>query len=318
MSDYCVAFLDILGFSNYVNEDLNGALKLLKSYNNQINFLFNEDLISYDDTIKEIAERSHISSFDYFIPFSDSIFIVSSSPDLMVSQISNFLISCFKYTSSEYAYSSSKDPRKVEVTEIGINIDGTVRNEKKIENWYPLLFRVGSSFGEVIPFQISSIDNKKNIKINNFAGKSVINAVKLESNPEKGPRFFIDNDLYKKLNTDTKNYIIKISDNLFEVLWPSFSYIEENIGHEGERFEIEMINHFDEIFISSFNLWKYFLNNERLYSHYYNFMKLIILSTLNYSKKFNKLDLAKEYINRILDNNKIKLDIIDLIGSHFM
>ena len=42
MSDYCVAFLDILGFSNYVNEDLNGALKLLKSYNNQINFLFNK------------------------------------------------------------------------------------------------------------------------------------------------------------------------------------------------------------------------------------------------------------------------------------
>lgn len=318
MSDYCIAFLDILGFSDYVNEDLNGALRLLENYNFQINFLINEDLTSYDDDIKKIAEKFHINSFDYFIPFSDSIFIVASNPDLMIAQISNFLISCYMFTSREYAYSFSKDPRKAEVTEIGINKDGKLMKDKKIENWYPLLFRVGSSFGEVIPFQISSIDNKKNIKINNLIGKAVINSVRLESNPEKGPRFFIDNELYNKLNDDTKNFILKISDNLYEVLWPSFSYIDENIGEDGERFDIELLNNFDEMFISSFNLWKFFLNNEKLYYHYYNFMKLIILSTLNYSKKFNKLDVAKGHITKILDDNKIKLEINDLIGSHFI
>ena len=113
------AYLDLLGFQYYISKDLKGALGLLQSYHAIIRtgiltrrraFYFNY----FDKAAVNKAEKNNLNSFEYFLPFSDSIFIQSSSPDQFISELSAFLLSAFLFMSPAYDYEHLfKDPAEV-------------------------------------------------------------------------------------------------------------------------------------------------------------------------------------------------------------
>ena len=114
------AYIDILGFKNFVNENPQGTLMVLQNYQVQLQFL---DKFPNDNTYTAPYKTD---SFNYLIPFSDSIFFYSEKPSEFVMQLSNFVNGSFSFTSD--AFSNTEDPLHPEnVTEKGAVVeDGKV------------------------------------------------------------------------------------------------------------------------------------------------------------------------------------------------
>ena len=94
-----VAYLDVLGFSVYSEKDLAGAQFLFVIRNSFFNRNSKTVKItrasSYTNpSLAALAEAHLVDSFKHFLPFSDSIFIVSENPDKFARQLSNYLIAC--------------------------------------------------------------------------------------------------------------------------------------------------------------------------------------------------------------------------------
>lgn len=109
------AYLDILGFKYYTQKDLQGAAALINNYKMLLNLkFFTAVLDEQKPEVSKLSQRRKADSFDYFLPFSDCVFIQASNPDLFVHQISSFLLRCFLLTSREYESPVSKeDPAKI-------------------------------------------------------------------------------------------------------------------------------------------------------------------------------------------------------------
>lgn len=103
----CV-FLDLLGFKYFVYKDISGAIGLLNNYQTiihtklMVSRMHREEKDDNED-IRRLIEEGRLSSFDCFLPFSDSILIQSSKPDLLVPQLSNFMKNTFLFTSNAYS-----------------------------------------------------------------------------------------------------------------------------------------------------------------------------------------------------------------------
>ncbi len=121
--------MDLLGFSNYTQTDTNSALILLENQQLILNQKIADNKIHpedsyHDEEEKLLAERCLIDSFEYFLPFSDSVFIIATSPDKFVKQLSCFLLECFRLTADSYSNpEDEKNPTE-------INNKGKVKIEK--------------------------------------------------------------------------------------------------------------------------------------------------------------------------------------------
>ena len=77
--DKVVAYLDILGFGNHTYTNVEEALELLSNYQTIINQkIIDNDLHpppSYSIELQELSKQNIVDSFEYFLPFSDSVFI---------------------------------------------------------------------------------------------------------------------------------------------------------------------------------------------------------------------------------------------------
>ncbi|MBU1207110.1 MAG: hypothetical protein KKH04_09320 [Proteobacteria bacterium] len=306
------AYLDVLGFKSYIFKDLRGALGLLNDCQSIIHSEFIERRIhppeSYTDaTLRTLAERHALSSFDYLLPFSDSIFIRSSNPDLFVAQISTFLLRTFLVKSHAFDIpESSEEPSKVTMKYFDLE-EGKISISESY--WFPGLFQGGISFGECVPVQINSLVNNEMQPITNLVGKAVVEAVQLQGSIE-GPRLICSQSFYQALSDKHERYVIKV-DKGYEILWPAFAFIE------GNDVKLELINQFGSLFRPAVNLWKAF-NHLDSGIHYYNFLKLIVRSTLHYFS-FNREDLklAQEHIITKLAQKDLQLKTRDLMGSHY-
>ena len=146
-SDSAFAFLDLLGFSEYIKSYLSGAARLLESQR-QILHVKLRDTEWYKSKNSEISNlgRDHlVSSFKNFLPFSDSLFITSETPDLFVRQLGHFLIDAFLFTG--HAYSNPEHPRTP--TKMNIRVIGGTSTQTEEHYWYPVLWLGGMSFGRV-------------------------------------------------------------------------------------------------------------------------------------------------------------------------
>jgi hypothetical protein len=262
-----VAYLDLLAMSSFVRENTEDALKVFNNYFAILNVKLNDSIINptpaYNNQLENIALNNSVSSFENFIPFSDSIFISSSNPNIFLKQLGTFVLDCFTFTSD--VYFNPDNPAKP--TEVKFNL----AKEIITENIYPSLFRGGIAFGEVVSLQINGIANYNIHKFANLAGKAVVDAVKLEQKV-KGPRIVFKKDLVENLNADIIKHIrITEIDNLYELLWPGFYYIIEN----GESEIIKLM----DLLIPAINLWK--ANSHKSYSEqYFNLIELIVSSTV--------------------------------------
>jgi hypothetical protein len=254
------AYLDMLGFKYFIFKDLKGAIESLNSYHMMLDLKMQSMMMrrrrnnSNSEELNKIIERGEISSFDHFLPFSDSIFIQSSMPDLFVAQLSSFLISTFGLKSSTYAFSEKgKDPSIVSIRNSSVDSNGSVIQRNALEYWFPVLMRGGISFGECHPININSIIDKHFKTIPNLVGSAVVEAVQLEQAIKgEGPRLICSQAFFNALQDKHDKYIIKYDNiaNAHEILWPAFTYIEGNDVH------LELINQYENLFRPAANLWK--------------------------------------------------------------
>jgi hypothetical protein len=308
------AYLDLLGFKYFLSRDLKGAIALLDNHHTIISL---HNLVremrqkrNRPKSLVELAKRNEISSFDYFLPFSDSIFIQSSKPEKFVAQLSSFLLNTFLFKSHAFGSPENfEDPSIITMTNLKVDESGDIISTQTSEYWFPVMFRGGISFGECHPMKINSIIENKLQSIFNLVGKAVVEAVKIEQTV-KGPRLICSKSFYDALRGSFERYIIKI-DNNYEILWPAYAFIAGNDA------ESELINQFEDLFLPAVNLWKAY-NHFDDGIHYYNFLKLIVRSTLHYFS-FNDGDLkvARDFIANRLKQVDLGLKRRDLMGSHY-
>jgi len=266
-----IAFLDLLAFSPHVRENTDDALRAFDIYskileskrkkeqNHPISTYSHPDLQSFE------IKRA-VSSFDCFLPFSDSIFISSSDPNVFLKQLGSFILHCFNSTLK--VYSNSSEPNNP------IKLLRSTSGMKTIEeNRYPTLFRGGIAMGEVIPISLMGIVNGKATTVTNLAGKAVIEAVNLEDEID-GPRVFLKKDVFEKLDAATKIYVAETEkQDVYELLWPCFYYNLE------EGYVYNSITGFHFLLLQAVSLWKASTNSKYL-KNYWSFVELVIRGTL--------------------------------------
>lgn len=244
---------------------------------------------SYPKELQEIAKRTAIDSFEYFIPFSDSIFIVSDNVSTFITQLSSFVYNCFNFTSHFYLDPKDiSDPTKDKMVNISLSEKDELVSDYTEAHYYPTIFRGGIAYGEVFPIDLWSIANKIPEKRQNVAGKAVVRAVELEGKV-KGPRIIFDVDILSYIDEQVSSrYIRKIADsNYCEILWPAIKYITKN--------GIQDAHSFHEMFTCAINLWKGY-NHTPYSEQYFSFIELVVASTLQF---FEAIGYKEETLNMI-------------------
>ncbi|MCL4305887.1 hypothetical protein KJZ99_08225 [bacterium] len=281
-SDYAVAFLDLLGFKSFVEEDRQAALQLLLDIQQiaatAVSDAENHPPSSYDNVeLARMAGDNQISSFEVFLPISDSIIILSHDPNLMVRQLSNYLSNCFGLTSHVYAQAKEgTDPsvisfptsRRVEVDKVDVVDEGRT-------HWYPKLFRGGLSYGSItrIPSPVYTANKQRDFF--NLAGMAYVRATQLEKYEEKGPRLFCAKSFFDQLDERTRRFVVPTrSDGIFEVLWPAFQF-NENSDPEMEKHQ------FVELY-KPVKALSHFYAKSRVAKHYHQYEVLLARSTIQY------------------------------------
>ncbi|MCL5421102.1 MAG: hypothetical protein M1461_01330 [Nitrospirae bacterium] len=292
-----VAYLDLLGFRNYTLNDTVGALRLLEDYHAIFYTKMSDGELhpasSYKPDLQKFAESHLIDSFEAFLPFSDSIFIVSSDPDKFILQLSSFLIHCFLINSDQYMNPGKKDqPTKVTVKQMGLNETGKVDVREVEENWYPVLFRGGITYDDVIPFEIKGLFKSEKVIIPNLMGRGVVEAVGLEESI-KGPRVGLSEALYNQLSTESKYYTKALSEGRYELLWPAFHFNSDDNCSDNELFKIGTL-------LRPALILKNSVKDPDVAIHYKCFVDLIIASCDVNFEKVGCLDKAKDKVSKII------------------
>ncbi len=289
------AYLDILGFRTFieVNRDLYGAVELINYYQNVLNLTnmaakvsaartTTDALSCEDEALRNRNLQLKFTTFEHFLPTSDSIFIQSSSEDrgLFVAQISSFLLKCLTL----------------------------IRPMPK----FPLLLRGGIAYGECCAMPVTSILNNTTKESAVLAGMAVAEAVRLEGRTKgDGPMLLCSKSFYEALPEETRKYIKTVGDQ-YIILWPAFYYYDAcSENHTDFRHEQE----FDELFGLAANWWKEY-NHLPYGSHYYGFLKLIIESTLKYySVDGRHTGEARKYIEKAIEENGLSSKAADLMKT---
>lgn len=278
-----VAFLDVLGFSDYTKKDTDGAVRLLGHQELILNLKLQDGRLypasKYADASLAATAESHlVDSFKHFLPFSDSIFLVSEDPDKFAKQLSNFLIECFMLIG--HVFDAPKEdalnPEEVSITEFP-------SMARRKEKWYPPLYRGGLASGEVRVGGVTAVEGGKALRVPNLAGSAAVKAVMAEKNclgPDKrkcrGPRLLCESGFEKNFGPDIQRYFRKVTDETNELLWPAFIYNLNN-NSSNEMFE------FVKLWSPAVALWKS-KRGHPAFEHYDEFLKLLVRSFLRWSE----------------------------------
>ena len=235
-----VAYIDLLGFTDCVQNNPDEAIMMLTQFNSVLSSLNFERVAhpssGYLHGLQDLARRNSNESFEHFLPFSDSVFIVSSDCSNFLMQLGNFVKDSFLLNAR--VYSNPENPSNPTETHY-IGFDSSNPNCNKPVSipcsQPPVLFRGGLSYGEVIETSPTALFKNHIFTCNNLMGEAVIRAVRMER-VVKGPRIIFDQEMYSQLNEDVKLYCRsipdKIKDNgtagLYEILWPALGFILEN------------------------------------------------------------------------------------------
>jgi hypothetical protein len=269
-----VAFLDVLGFSNYTDQDFAGALRLLRHQE----FILQQKLqdgklyppSSYpDSSLAALAESHLVDSFKHFLPFSDSIFIVSETPDKFARQLSHFLIECLLLIG--HVYDDAEDPARPEAVKITEVPSGTTHQER----WYPPLWRGGMATGELVAGGVTGIEDGKETRVPNLAGPAVVKAVLAEKKC-RGPRLLCEAGFEKHFGIEIQRYFRDVTGTVNELLWPAFIY---NLNNDPKK---EMFE-FQRLWTPALALWKS-KQGHVAFEHYDEFLKLLIRSFLRWAE----------------------------------
>lgn len=286
-----VAFLDVLGFSNHVYEDLGKAEKIVKDINELIAVKVSGDIDEHkiihknsDDEknlYKELKDKYTFEAVDFILPVSDSIFLVGNDLQGMVLQISNFLCRILESTLSNFFSASGR---------------------------FPIIMRGGMSYGEIDI--INSFIYHKNCKQYelgdsfNMIGKPVVEAVKLGDLHDNGPKLFLTNDAVKKLDEDEKKFVSNEDDKKY-FLWPKLFFMEKNL-HRDFTSEFKLRCNYDLKPI--IELYCEYKNEKKLVSYYES---LVCMTIEAFSKIYLIFPANQQEKNKQIAKNQLKKTIMD-------
>lgn len=322
-----IAFLDLLGFSNLIKNDLITARDNLSIFNDVLRTKVIDakchpvSEYSEKNGLRNFAENSAVTSFNYLISISDSLIIGANNPDLFVRQLSNFVSTIFiDYT--EAFENPFKNINSVTSNQRGnciINSDG--KGEFVPYRSSPLLFRGGITYGDDVSFNKEGNiwNNEYQLSGVNVSGLSYVRAVKLESSAA-GPRLFCDKEFVEKLqDIDVKHSIRRLKNDLYEIVWTYFGC--EATVKEGSVVR-NAYKRIESFFLPrAINLYSYYCKIEsindqesnsksRICQQYDEFIKLICRGILQYVSCNGKPD----DVSRIM---KIINEKLENIGSEY-
>lgn len=306
------AYLDLLGFSNYVKHDPDAAVALLQNY--QTVLTLRDNAPTTDRAL--IPYRQ--DSFKYFIPFSDSIFFYSENASEFVQQLAHFIHACFAFTSNQYANPiDPRYPHQVAVKLVGIE-QGSAVIQEHIENWYPLLFRGGIGYGDAKVIDLNAVHKGSLNRSPVVFGNAVIDAVRLEQSGVKGPRILCGQTFYDQLSDQAKRIVHPAFDkpSYFDINWTAIHYLASvdsifspETPEQDQWFTSQLLQNdfYNELLLPAATLWKAYNHIEGVGSHYFNFLRLIIKGVQHFFKN-TKLE---THVHQEIMSYLTKLDLGD-------
>ncbi|TGJ98680.1 hypothetical protein EHO59_18105 [Leptospira semungkisensis] len=285
-----IAYLDLLGFSYFVESDLEGANRLLSSYLQIFNFR-NQPYYRNESR----GGIFTIDSIQDFIPFSDSVVITSEDINSFLPQLSRFLLDSFLYHGKSMRFPErAESPHETTVSNVEIE-NAQIVTTQSLQNWYPVLFRGGISSGEVNRGIVPSIYNASNYEYPIFTGMPVVQAVRLEQSGHQGPRILINSGVISDINDNASLLVgpqFDMNNEHTELYWPAI------IFYNTEDYESNLKNEFAELFDISIVLWKAYRINSRIERQYFNFMRLIYKSGKSIFERNNwDMEMFRETVN---------------------
>lgn len=312
MEEQIVVFLDLLGFSQCVEDNIQSAKSKMLNYESTI-VQMNTDKYCIQKTLDPVTtkylKQSTAMTFKYFIPASDSIFISSDSNstissdncdiNLFVMQLCKFLYNSYKLTSRNYE-NPINEQEATDGKQVIYNSQ-TKQADIGITTYSPCLFRGGISIGECEPLiQNRIINNQLTQDCCNLVGKAVAEAVHIEG-IVAGPRVVIREryyerfDLYvrshyfrKVMKSELKDNFQKNEETFYELLWPAIVFIRGNGIHSD-------LNKLDETLKGAYNLWKS-KSNAGAKKHYEAFIEMVYNSILTFWENDDK---AKAHVDNL-------------------
>lgn len=107
MANKAVAYIDLLGFSNCVQNNPDEAVMMLSHFNTILSTLTFERNVhpssGYVLALQSLARRSSNESFEHFIPFSDAVFVAGSNCSDFILQLGHFVYSSFMFNAHVFA-----------------------------------------------------------------------------------------------------------------------------------------------------------------------------------------------------------------------
>ena len=290
---YAVIYLDLLGFKWFLNKDRKAAVEIHRDFHHILGIRGMSE-----GPLKRLAERHGRDSFEYFLPMSESVFILSEDPDKVAAQLSTLLSDIFLFSAHAYSMPDSCDVLQQRIREFCVNESGIAKVIYRKENWFPVLFSGGISYGEVEIVHAPSICDGREITFPNVIGPGIVQAVGLEQIRLPGPRILCDHEFVKQLGKPATNYLRKEED-VWELLWPGFKYFEGN-DERIERYELR------SLFSPALDLWKHF-SRENSEKHYRAFLELIVRSHLAFSECASNPRVVNEFLEQKLNEAGLEL-----------
>lgn len=311
-----VAFMDLLGFSNLLRNNMEVAIDNLNTFNNVIKTRvidnkchpIEEYRENYPNDVKfqQFVEKSSVTSFEQMISFSDSLVLGGTDCNMFIKQLMNFVATVYIEYSEPFQKNFS-DINQVTTYKVA---EGCGSGSIQYHKAFPILFRGELSVGNDVTFWDEYCINDSDFKISsrNVMGLTYLNAVKLES-VGKGPRLFCDKSLVDAVDDEINKYI-KLVDSekeIYEIVWT----IEgcEATGCCSSNKWSNVINRInDKMLPAAINLYKYYQKDKGLEPQYKELLNLVCVGIVKYAKdECNRENEAIHYINQVFQEKHIQV-----------
>jgi hypothetical protein len=296
MKNKCIAFVDLMGFTEYIEVYHSTSIA---------------DLLENVETISAIMEHSEAfnrnkkSVFEDFLPASDSICITADKKNAnsFIEQLSLFIIQCFDINGRRKMYRSKKNPTKGVKVETTYRTDGITRKYIEID-FLPIVFRGGISFGEITLDSVTTINGGKISKDGKNAwGKGLLKAILLERNGH-GPKLFIDDAFYELLDERHRVFVAKEHSGEKHYLWAV--HLSENIVDNNIEVAINPYNTFLESITNLYHNWAKGGKGE---ATYFEFIKMTLLSIQRVFSIHYKEEEINGWLREFICKNDLELTI---------
>lgn len=319
-----VAFLDLLGFSQLIEQSEISAFEVLNIFNFAIKTKVTDEkthpieeyerLYPDDKEIARFAEKNSLSSVKYLISISDSLVLASNDEsNLFIEQLSCLLAALYINYSKPFK-SAFIDIRQV-------YCDSFNQGVKRMA--FPIVFRGGLSEGDNCAFFKEIMMNNGKFSFNgyNVFGGTYLKAVKLEK-VGKGPRLFCDKSIIDSVQNRSLFRLVDKEKEVYEIVWTIMGC--ESTGcsvSEPWNNVVDRIR--DKMLPATINLYKYYKNNrikdENVWLHYKELLTLVCRGIVKYAKdKCNKAENALGLINQKLKANDIEIFRLDELMEGFI